>query len=55
MSTKEHFCHTLMMLWTPMRSQVHIVKEKFSLSDEAYHELSMFYSDLPRLHQTQAH
>lgn len=27
------------------------VKEKFSLSDEAYHELSMLYSDLPRLHK----
>ena len=28
------------------------MKEKFSLSDEAYHELSMlYYSDLPRLHK----
>ena len=27
------------------------VKDKFSLSDEAYHELSMLYSDLPRLHK----
>ena len=27
------------------------MKEKFSLSDEAYPELSMIYSDLPRTHQ----